>query len=139
MNEREKLILKAIIKHYLEFGESVGSRTLEKKYSIGVSSATIRNTMADLEDKGLIAKTHTSSGRIPTSEGYKLYVEELIKIRDISTEAKAKVVEAYNKKMNQIDMIFEETSRLLSKISKYAGVVLEPAIRQEGENSSLCI
>ena len=132
MNDREQLILKAIIKHYLEFGESVGSRTLEKKYSIGVSSATIRNTMADLEDKGLIAKTHTSSGRIPTSEGYKLYVEELIKIRDISTEAKAKVVEAYNKKMNQIDMIFEETSRLLSKISKYAGVVLEPAIRQEG-------
>ena len=132
MNEREQLILKAIIKHYLEFGESVGSRTLEKKYSIGVSSATIRNTMADLEDKGLIAKTHTSSGRIPTSEGYKLYVEELIKIRDISTEAKAKVVEAYNKKMNQIDMIFEETSRLLSKISKYAGVVLEPTIRQEG-------
>ncbi len=132
MNDREQLILKAIIKHYLEFGESVGSRTLEKKYSIGVSSATIRNTMADLEDKGLIAKTHTSSGRIPTSEGYKLYVEELIKMRDISTEAKAKVVEAYNKKMNQIDMIFEETSRLLSKISKYAGIVLEPAIREEG-------
>ena len=132
MNDREQLILKAIIKHYLEFGESVGSRTLEKKYSIGVSSATIRNTMADLEDKGLIAKTHTSSGRIPTSEGYKLYVEELIKIRDISQEEKAKVLQAYNKRMNQIDMIFEETSRLLSKISQYAGVVLEPAIKQEG-------
>lgn len=131
MNDRERLILKAIISHYLEFGESVGSRTLEKKYGIGVSSATIRNTMADLEDKGLIAKTHTSSGRIPTSEGYRLYVEELIQIRDISTEAKAKVVEAYNKKMNQIDMIFEETSRVLSKISQYAGIVLEPAIRQE--------
>ncbi|MDO5089236.1 MAG: heat-inducible transcriptional repressor HrcA [Leptotrichiaceae bacterium] len=132
MNDRERMILKSIIKHYLEFGESVGSRTLEKKYSIGVSSATIRNTMADLEDKGLIVKTHTSSGRIPTSEGYRIYVEELIKIRDISAEAKAKVVEAYNKKMNQIDKIFEETSRLLSKISRYAGVVLEPAIRQEG-------
>ena len=132
MNDRERLILKAIIKHYLEFGESVGSRTLEKKYSIGVSSATIRNTMADLEDKGLIVKTHTSSGRIPTSEGYRIYVEELIKIREISTEAKAKVIEAYNKKMNQIDKIFEETSRLLSKMSQYAGVVLEPVIRQEG-------
>lgn len=132
MNEREQLILKAIIKHYLEFGESVGSRTLEKKYNIGVSSATIRNTMADLEDKGLISKTHTSSGRIPTSEGYRLYVEELIKIRDISQEEKAKVLQAYNKRMNQIDMIFEETSRLLSKISQYAGVVLEPAIKQEG-------
>ena len=132
MNDRERLILKAIIKHYLEFGESVGSRTLEKKYSIGVSSATIRNTMADLEDKGLIVKTHTSSGRLPTSEGYRIYVEELIKIREISTEAKAKVIEAYNKKMNQIDKIFEETSRLLSKMSQYAGVVLEPVIRQEG-------
>lgn len=132
MNEREQLILKAIIKHYLDFGESVGSRTLEKKYNIGVSSATIRNTMADLEDKGLIVKTHTSSGRIPTSEGYRIYVEELIKIREISTEAKAKVIEAYNKKMNQIDKIFEETSRLLSKMSQYAGVVLEPVIRQEG-------
>ncbi len=132
MNDRERLILKAIIKHYLEFGESGGSRTLEKKYSIGVSSATIRNTMADLEDKGLIVKTHTSSGRIPTSEGYRIYVEELIKIREISTEAKAKVIEAYNKKMNQIDKIFEETSRLLSKMSQYAGVVLEPVIRQEG-------
>ena len=132
MNDRERLILKAIIKHYLEFGESVGSRTLEKKNSIGVSSATIRNTMADLEDKGLIVKTHTSSGRIPTSEGYRIYVEELIKIREISTEAKAKVIEAYNKKMNQIDKIFEETSRLLSKMSQYAGVVLEPVIRQEG-------
>lgn len=132
MNDRELLILNAIIKHYLEFGESVGSRTLEKKYGIGVSSATIRNTMADLEDKGLIAKTHTSSGRIPTSEAYKLYIDELMKIRDVSKEAKAKIVEAYNKKMNQLDMIFEETTRLLSMMTEYAAVVLEPAIRQEG-------
>ena len=132
MNDREQLILNAIIKHYLEFGESVGSRTLEKKYEIGVSSATIRNTMADLEDKGLIVKTHTSSGRIPTSEAYKLYIEELMKIRDISTETKARIVEAYNKKMSQLDMVFEETTRLLSVMTEYAAVVLEPAIRQEG-------
>ena len=132
MNDREQLILNAIIKHYLEFGESVGSRTLEKKYDIGVSSATIRNTMADLEDKGLIVKIHTSSGRIPTSEAYKLYIDKLVKIRDVSTEAKAKIFEAYNKKMNQIDMIFEETTRLLSVMTEYAAVVLEPSIRQEG-------
>ncbi len=131
MNDREQLILKAIIKHYLEYGESVGSRTLEKKYSIGVSSATIRNTMADLEDKGLIIKTHTSSGRIPTSEAYKLYVDELIKIRDISKEAKAKIIEAYNRKINQLDLIFEETTRLLSRMSQYAAVVIEPSIKQE--------
>ena len=131
MNDREQLILNAIIKHYLEFGESVGSRTLEKKYDIGVSSATIRNTMADLEDKGLIVKTHTSSGRIPTSEAYKLYIDELMKIRDVSKETKAKIVEVYNKKMNQLDAIFEETTRLLSMVTEYAAIVLEPAIRQE--------
>ena len=66
---------------------------------------------ADLEDKGLIVKTHTSSGRIPTSEGYKLYVDELLKIRDISQEEKAKVMQAYNKRMNQIDMIFDAVAR----------------------------
>ena len=102
MNDREQLILKAIIKHYLEFGESVGSRTLEKKYNIGVSSATIRNTMADLEDKGLIVKTHTSSGRIPTSEGYKLYVDELLKIRDILRRKSESHAGIYSS-MNQID------------------------------------
>ena len=131
MNDREQLILNAIIRHYLEFGESVGSRTLEKKYGIGVSSATIRNTMADLEDKGLIVKTHTSSGRIPTSEAYKLYIDELMEIRDVSKETKAKIVEVYNKKMNQLDAIFEETTRLLSMVTEYAAIVLEPAIRQE--------
>ena len=89
MTDRERLILTAIISHYLDHGESVGSRTLEKKYKIGVSSATIRNVMADLEDQGLIEKMHTSSGRIPTNSGYKIYVEELIKIRN-SNELKSK-------------------------------------------------
>ena len=98
MNDREQLILNAIIKHYLEFGESVGSRTLEKKYDIGVSSATIRNTMADLEDKGLIVKIHTSSGRIPTSEAYKLYIDELVKIRVYLRKLKQKYLRHIIKK-----------------------------------------
>ena len=132
MNDRENLILKAIIQHYLEHGESVGSRTLEKKYNIGVSSATIRNAMSDLEEKGLIVKTHSSSGRVPTNEGYKLYIEELVKIHDISSEEKERIVKTYNQKMHQIDMILEETSRLLSRISNYAGIVLEPSIKEEG-------
>lgn len=129
MTEREQLILRAIIQHYLEFGESVGSRTLEKKYGIGVSSATIRNTMADLEEKGLITKTHTSSGRIPTNEAYKLYVDEIMKIRDVSLEIKERVVEAYNRKMHELESILQETSKVLSKISQYAAVVIEPSIK----------
>ncbi len=131
MNDREIAILKAIIQHYLEYGESVGSRTLEKKYNIGVSSATIRNAMSDLEERGLISKTHTSSGRIPTNEGYKLYIDELVQIRDISKDEKDRILQVYNQKVNQIDMILEETSKLLSKISKYAGIVLEPSMIEE--------
>lgn len=131
MNERERTILTAIITHYLEHGESVGSRTLEKRYNIGVSSATIRNVMADLEDQGLIEKMHTSSGRIPTNSGYKIYVEELIKIRKISLNEKKRIEEVYRSKINQIDNILEETSKLLSKITSYAGIVIEPFIKQE--------
>ena len=131
MNDREKMILTAIIMHYLESGESVGSRTLEKRYQIGVSSATIRNVMADLEDQGLIEKMHTSSGRIPTNKGYKLYVEELINIRKISIEEKARIEEVYKNKLKQIDIILEETSKLLSKITSYAGIVVEPILNQE--------
>lgn len=131
MNERERTILTAIITHYLEHGESVGSRTLEKRYNIGVSSATIRNVMADLEDQGLIEKMHTSSGRIPTNSGYKIYVEELIKIRKISLNEKKRIEEVYKTKINQIDNILEETSKLLSKITSYAGIVIEPFIKQE--------
>ena len=131
MTDRERLILTAIISHYLDHGESVGSRTLEKKYKIGVSSATIRNVMADLEDQGLIEKMHTSSGRIPTNSGYKIYVEELIKIRKISINEKKRIEEVYKDKINQIDDIMEETSKLLSKITSYAGIVVEPFIKRE--------
>ena len=75
ITEREKLVLNAIVNYYLNFGDTIGSRTLVKKYGIDLSSATIRNVMADLEDMGFIAKTHTSSGRIPTDKGYKYYLD----------------------------------------------------------------
>ena len=77
ISEREKLVLNAIVNYYLTFGDTIGSRTLVKKYGIDLSSATIRNVMADLEDMGYIAKTHTSSGRIPTDKGYKYYLLSL--------------------------------------------------------------
>ena len=74
LSEREKLVLNAIIDFYLTYGETIGSRTLVKKYNIELSSATIRNVMSDLEDAGFIEKTHSSSGRIPTDLGYKYYL-----------------------------------------------------------------
>ena len=83
LDERKIKILKAIIKDYILTGEPVGSRTISKKYELGVSSATIRNEMSDLEDWGFIIQPHTSAGRIPSDKGYRLYVDKLMEYETI--------------------------------------------------------
>ena len=75
---RKLRILEAIIRDYIETGDPVGSRTISKKYDLGISSATIRNEMADLEELGLIMQPHTSAGRIPSDKGYRLYVDGMM-------------------------------------------------------------
>ncbi len=126
ISDREKLVLNAIIDYYLTFGETIGSRTLVKKYGIELSSATIRNVMADLEDMGFIEKTHTSSGRIPTDIGYKYYLDELLKIERITQEEKENINLVYNKRVDELDNILKKTSDLLSKLTNYAGIAVEP-------------
>lgn len=126
MTEREKLVLNAIVNYYLTSGDTIGSRALVKKYGIDFSSATIRNVMADLEDGGYIAKTHVSSGRIPTDKGYRYYLNELLEIEKLSKMEKDKIQRAYEKKIGELDMILQETSSLLSKLTNYAGIVIEP-------------
>ena len=131
ISDREKLVLGAIIDHYLTAGDTIGSRTLVKKYNIEYSSATIRNVMADLEDLGYLAKTHTSSGRIPTDLGYKFYLSELLKIEKLSRQEMEKIHKIYDEKVNEFDSILKRTSNLLSKLTSYAGIVLEPSISRE--------
>ncbi|WP_314011469.1 heat-inducible transcriptional repressor HrcA [Pseudostreptobacillus hongkongensis] len=131
MNDREKEVFKIIISHYLNSGESVGSRTLEKKYNMGVSSATIRNVMADLEEMGLITKTHTSSGRVPTLEGYRMYIDNLLQETDIPDEIKDKIFLTYQKRINKTDIIFKETAKLLAEVSGCMSIVLEPSSEVE--------
>lgn len=126
ITEREKLVLNAIVNYYLNFGDTIGSRTLVKKYGIDLSSATIRNVMADLEDMGFIAKTHTSSGRIPTDKGYKYYLEELLKVEKLTKQEKENIELVYENRVNELDMLLQQTSSLLSKLTTYAGVVMEP-------------
>ena len=82
LSERKLIILKAIIQNYLETGEPVGSRTLSKYTELNLSSATIRNEMADLEDLGYIFQPHTSAGRIPSDKGYRLYVDMLMEEKE---------------------------------------------------------
>lgn len=130
-SDREKLILGAIIDHYLSTGESVGSRTIVKKYNIELSPATIRNVMADLEDGGYIAKTHTSSGRVPTTKGYKYYLDTLLEVKKMSKDEIDKIEEMYERRKSQLEDILENTSEILSKLSSYAGIVLEPDAKSE--------
>ena len=131
ITDREKLVLNAIVNYYLNFGDTIGSRTLVKKYGIELSSATIRNVMADLEDMGFIAKTHTSSGRIPTDKGYKYYLDELLKVEKLTKQERENIELAYENRVNELDMLLQQTSSLLSKLTTYAGIAMEPAVMLE--------
>src|ERR1700704_3591954 len=95
LTQRQIEILKQIVKEYIDTANPIGSETLEKKYDLGVSPATIRNEMTEMVRKGYLSKPHTSAGRIPTSKALKLYVNELMKEKDMSVaeevEAKEKV------------------------------------------------
>jgi len=82
LDERKKIILKAVIRNYLETGEPVGSRTISKYTDLNLSSATIRNEMADLEEMGYILQPHTSAGRIPSDKGYRFYVDTMMEEKD---------------------------------------------------------
>ena len=105
ISEREKLVLNAIVDYYLTVGDTIGSRTLVKKYGIELSSATICNVMADLEDMGFIEKTHTSSGRIPTDMGYKYYLTELLKVEKITQEEIENISNVYNRRVDELENI----------------------------------
>jgi heat-inducible transcriptional repressor len=86
LNERAQLLLKALIENYIRDGQPVGSRTLSRDSGLSLSSATIRNVMADLEDLGFVASPHTSAGRIPTDKGYRFFVDTLLKLKPLHHE-----------------------------------------------------
>ena len=126
IDERKQKILKAIINDYITSAEPVGSRTLARKYDLGVSPATIRNEMADLEMLGYLEQIHTSSGRIPSSKGYRFYVDGLIPPKPVSDEEKALIDRWYKKRVKRVEEVFQETARLISKITKNVSIVLAP-------------
>ena len=100
LNERKMNILKAIVKDYIETAEAVGSRTISKKYNLGVSAATIRNEMADLEELGYLVQPYTSAGRVPTEKGYKLYVNSLMNTIELSDNDKEIIERCVESNMN---------------------------------------
>ena len=111
LSERKLIILKAIIQNYLETGEPVGSRTLSKYTELNLSSATIRNEMADLEDLGYIFQPHTSAGRIPSDKGYRLYVDMLMEEKEQEITQRE---DAMLEKADKVEKVLQQAAKVLA-------------------------
>jgi heat-inducible transcriptional repressor len=126
LNYREEEILEAVVQQFVLTGNAVGSRTLSKRRGGELSAATIRNVMADLEEKGFLNHPHTSAGRIPTTKGYRLYVDRLINLTQLSAVEKKLIETKIGDFSGDVDYILENTIKVLAKISSQLGVILTP-------------
>ncbi len=127
LNHRSRKILSAVISEYLQTGDAVGSRTITRRHGIDLSPATVRNVMADLEELGMLTQPHTSAGRVPTAEGLRFFIDSLLKVRSLSPKEKDEIRERSGVETLALDLALERTSRALSEITRYAGVVIAPA------------
>lgn len=130
LTERKIRILQAIINDYIATAEPVGSRTLAKKYNLGISSATIRNEMSDLEEMGFIIQPHASSGRIPSDLGYRLYVDTLMQSRELNENEEKFMQSIVYKNIGRIDYLMEETAKALSILTNYTTIISEPVLKR---------
>ena len=127
LDNRKKVILHTIIKTYLETGEPVGSRTISKYTDLNLSSATIRNEMADLEDLGYIMQPHTSAGRIPSDKGYRWYVDMLMEEKEQEvTEMREQMLQ----KADKMDQILKQAAKVLATNTNYATMISAPAFNR---------
>jgi heat-inducible transcriptional repressor len=127
---RARKILYAVVSEYVSTGEPVGSRTLARRYGLNLSPATIRNVLADLEDWGYLAQPHTSAGRIPTDIGFRLFVDALIEMREVSEEDRAAIL-ARLRTLRPGDDVAREAGRVLSSLAGAAAVVTPPRPEDE--------
>lgn len=128
MDERKQQILLAIIKDYINTAEPVGSRTISRKYDLGVSPATIRNEMADLEEMGFIEQPHTSAGRIPSNLGYRYYVDCLMQREELTQEEESSIRRGYQNKVREVREVINCTGRMLAKLTNYTALVSTPML-----------
>jgi len=130
LDERKQRILKAIINDYISTAEPIGSRTIARKYDLGVSPATIRNEMADLEALGYLEQLHTSSGRIPSSQGYRFYVDDLVRPETVTQNEMTLIRNWYKAKVQRVEEVFQETAKIISRMTKNVSLVLAPQLSQ---------
>ncbi len=126
LNDRSREIFRQIVEAYVETGEPTGSRTLAKKLKLGLSPATIRNAMADLEDAGLLYSPHTSAGRLPTEAGLKLFVDGLLELGNLSESERNSIEAKCAESATSVDNMLKEASSVLSGLSHCASLVMAP-------------
>ena len=112
LSERSLYLFKALVEHFIQDGTPVGSRTLSKDSSLNLSPATIRNVMADLEDFGLLDSPHTSAGRVPTAKGYRLFVDSLLRVKDLNSFEVEKIAKELDPE-NDFKSLMQRTSSML--------------------------
>lgn len=129
LTQRQALILKNIIRIYTQTEQPVGSKHLMNELPIKVSSATIRNDMAKLEEMGLLDKTHSSSGRVPSISGYRYYLDHLLEPSDVSNSDLAIIQRTFNQQYQMIDDIVEQSAKILSTLTSYTAITLGPDVQ----------
>ncbi|GIW21733.1 MAG: hypothetical protein KatS3mg068_0740 [Candidatus Sericytochromatia bacterium] len=130
LTPRQKAILMAVIEDYIMTGEPVGSRTIAKKYQLGLSPATIRNEMSELEELGLLEQPHLSAGRIPSEKGYRSFVDYLMDNKTLD-ESELEMIRNINTKIVNLENILEQSSRILSAILDSVSFIQFPEINKE--------
>jgi heat-inducible transcriptional repressor len=130
LGERPRQVLQAVIFEYIVTAEPVGSRQLARKYALGLSPATIRNAMADLEEMGYLTHPHTSAGRVPTDKAYRFYVDAIAGTGQMGRPDALRLQRQMASTRSDIDELMETTSAQLAALSHYAAVILAPPLRQ---------
>ncbi|MGD9676797.1 MAG: heat-inducible transcriptional repressor HrcA [Vulcanibacillus sp.] len=130
LTERQKLILSVVVDNYITTAEPIGSRSISKQREISYSPATIRNEMADLEEMGFLEQPHTSSGRVPSNQGYRYYVDYLIKPERIiiSKNILNNIRNIFTSQFNEFEHVLEQAANILSQITNYTSIILGPEI-----------
>jgi heat-inducible transcriptional repressor len=127
---REQEILESVIHYFVITGNPAGSRTISRKNKTELSAATVRNVMADLEEKGYLDHPHTSAGRVPTTKGYRHYVDNLIQLSQLSLQEQVLIKENLGRFDGDVDYILGKTAQIMARISHQLGVILTPKLEE---------
>ncbi len=130
LSERKKKILRAVVESYVQTAEPVGSKAILELADLKVSSATIRNELADLTELGYLEQPHTSAGRIPSPKGYRIYVNELMEEQRLSLEETKQINDALHLKMKELDKVIDQAGRMVSQLTNYPAFALAGGARR---------